>query len=116
MIKTHLFSCKSVSFQSNEYRIGHCVCQKIHDITLHPVFGEIKEILACSDKTYLILEVLETVAYVEHYHAYELRKNPQPNYEVSCLENLHDYHSYSMHCHKFLASDSFFVVPKYDLL
>ena len=58
-----------------------------------PLFGEIKFIVAAEvTQYYLITDILNTVSFVPHYHAYEVEHNNSPTYHVIQPSNLIDHH------------------------
>ena len=58
-----------------------------------PLFGEITHVIVTNvNQYYLITDVLHTVSFEAHYHAYKVEHNDTPTHHIVKPSSLIDYH------------------------
>jgi hypothetical protein len=57
-----------------------------------PEFGEVKEIICYSSEVYLVVKLLKTVEFNDHFHCYEVSARTDELWKVLLQSELHDYH------------------------
>lgn len=77
-----------------------------------PTFGIISDLVSSGAKYYLVCEVMFTICFNHHFHAYEVCKIDEPEYVVCEQKELSDHYVLS----KYTVSGKYFVPLKYHLI
>jgi len=91
--------CYKLCVASVEYKQGHCLLLQFSTETGEPVFGKIVSFvsLAGDDRWHFVLEKVQTVDFVCHFHAHEVVFVTPANYYLYALQDVADFHP--LHCH-----------------
>ena len=82
------------------------------EVTELPTFGVIVDIVSSDARYYLVCEVMFTILFNHHFHAYKVSKGHEPEYVVCCQTKLVDYYVLS----KYTISGKTFVPLKYHII
>ena len=82
------------------------------EVTELPTFGVITDIVSSGARYYLVCEVMFSICFNHHFHAYEVHKGDEPEYVVCCQTELADHYILS----KYTICGKDFVPLKYHLI
>jgi len=81
-----------------------------------PEFGVVTDIVAIDEKIYVILDLLETTFYDEHFHAYVIKHPGHKSYICVLLDSLKDHIPLQYHVIKYEGEQSMFIALRYVLI
>ena len=112
-IKAHVrLACRLswVQVGGSTYHFGDVVVLKYD---LLPTFGVIHDLIVFDvTEFFIVAEVLITQCFVDHYHSFEVSKQPLKEYSICPIKDLIDHHVLGL----YNIADSFFVPLKYYLV
>lgn len=82
------------------------------EVTDMPTFGIIRDLVSSGARYYFVCEVMFTICFNHHFHAYEVRKDDEPEYVVRCQTELADHYVLSI----YTVSGKDFIPLKYHLV
>jgi hypothetical protein len=80
-----------------------------------PQFGIVTDVIAINNKIYFVLEVLETVHYDEHFHAYAVKHPSQHYHTCVSIDCLKDHIPLQYHVIKYEGQLTMFVSLRYTI-
>ena len=97
-----IISAKWVKINGTRYKAGNCVLLQFSGEI--PVFVQTRAIVLLSGhlQPLFVGDLLQTVGYNEHYHAYEVTTMSQPTFRVFSQTDLKDHHVLSCTSHSML--------------
>jgi hypothetical protein len=111
---TEIEVATSVEVCGLTYKKGCCIVTGYsHDL---PEFGEVKDIVCHLSRVYLVVKLLNTIEFTEHFHSFGVSVPTVAKWKVLLQSELHDYHVLHKTCivdHS--GRQRLVIVARYDL-
>lgn len=105
------FSTKWIQIEGNKIEKCSILIKDVSLDTMLPIFVQVEEIFLCKDQVYLSYTTLKSLAFIDHYQAYEIVRQ---NHEIEYL-SLKNFYSHTPHTLSIQANFTFYVTLRENI-